>query len=537
MVNKSMLMAMTCGIALSFMSCENQEFDDLYSQAERVHLDTLSTELQKVRDYVPDLAVVAHRGSTYWAPEETEAAYRWAREIGADYLEADLQVSKDGVILALHDTDLKRTTNIEDVFGERFPEKERRYYYQTLLGYSQEKTEELVARDRDAFVPNYPCSYTYYELLMLDAGSWFNEDAASREQAREGFVTNPQYISTLEDLIMYSKGYRLARYGYKSDSYTVNNDMPFWNAWKGKNSDNHRVVVGLHETTDTINNPINYPISADMKAKWGGSISDPVVRYEFAYEQDDEETAVQNNWQGNTYVGNTPGIYIEFKEPWLNPSTFEEMVYNELTMAFSDYPEYNMNIIEKPATQTEFYLSDGRVNVGNTNGKVILQTFSLQSLTRVCDEFKGEVPMCFLLWLGTGATDLHNDSPQGYASFINLAIEFKAHFIGPCIAGAPNDYPEMNYPWQHDMIHRAKMKNHPYSFDTYDQMAKYFGLYNWGNEGGTRYEAPYLDAFFTNHTDMSLQFMLDHGFRTTAQVRNGEVQNARELLENLGYQK
>ena len=54
--------------------------------------------------------------------------------------------------------------------------------------------------------------------------------------------------------------------------------------------------------------------------------------------------------------------------------------------------------------------------------------------------------MCFLLWKGTGATDLTYDDPQGYASFINLAVKYKAHFIGPCIAGAPNNYPELNYP-------------------------------------------------------------------------------------------
>ena len=94
---------MACSIALAFMSCENQKFNDTFVDSERVHVDTLSTELQKVRDYVPQYAVVAHRGSTYWTPEETEAAYRWAREMGADYLEADLQVSKDGVILALHE--------------------------------------------------------------------------------------------------------------------------------------------------------------------------------------------------------------------------------------------------------------------------------------------------------------------------------------------------------------------------------------------------------------------------------------------------
>ena len=524
-----MLMAMTCGLALSFMSCENQEFTDTYANAERVHVDTLSTEMQKVRDYVPELAVVAHRGSTYWAPEETESAYRWARETGADYLEADLQVSKDGVILALHDTDLTRTTNIEDVFGERFPEEQRRYYYETLLGYPADTVELKLAADRKAFVPNYPCSYTYYELLMLDAGSWFNEDEASLEQARQGFKTHFQYISTLEDLIMYSKGYRLQRYG-EADAPAAGN-INFWTKYGSDSEKGHRVVTAITRTDETFSNPVNYRYD-------GTALKETVVRYTFAYTQDDDDPAVQGNWSGSTYQGNTPGIYIEFKEPWLNPSNFEQMVYNELTMKNTAHPEFNMNIMDSPATQTDFYTADGHVNVGNTNGKVILQTFSMQSLSRAYDVFKGQLPMCFLLWKGTAATDLQNDDPQGYASFINLGIELGAHYMGPSIAGAPNNYDELNYPWQHDMIHRAKMENHPYSFDTYDQMAKYFGLYNWGTEGGTRYEAPYLDAFFTNHTDMSLQFMIDHGFRTAEQVNViREVLDARTLLDQLGYEK
>ena len=520
MINKSMLLAMTCGLSLAFMSCENQKFNDTYADAERVHLDTLSAEMQKVRDYVPELAVVAHRGSTYWAPEETESAYRWARETGADYLEADLQVSKDGVILALHDTDLKRTTNIEDVFGERFPEAERYYYYRHLLNYSEEDTQTKIAADKEAFVPNYPCSYTYYELLMLDAGSWFNQDATSAEQARTGFETNYQYISTLEDLIMYSKGYRLARYGVDNAFNADDNAVRYWRKWDMRNGEgtavadsasHHRVVTGVTKTDVTFSNPVNYLHD-------GTALTETVVTYDFVYVEDEKHS------------GNIPGIYIEFKEPWLNPSTFEQMVYDEL----ADIE--HMNIIEEPcADDVPFYTADGYVNVGNTNGKVILQTFSMQSLARAQGIFKGQVPMCFLLWKGTAATDLQNDDPQGYASFINLGIELGAHYMGPSIAGAPNNYDELNYPWQHDMIHRAKMENHPYSFDTYDQMAKYFGLYNWGTEGGTRYEAPYLDAFFTNHTDMSLQFMYDHEFRDAS--LHHAVPDARQLLDELGYER
>lgn len=514
MVNKSWSIAMACGIALAFMSCENQKFNDTFVDSERVHVDTLSIELQKVRDYVPQYAVVAHRGSTYWTPEETEAAYRWAREMGADYLECDMQVSKDGVILALHDTDLKRTTNIEDVFGERFPEKTRRKYY-SLLGYTQQKIDSLIKADREAFVPNYPCSYTYYELMLLDAGTWFNQDAVSQEQGREGFSTNHQYISTLQDLIMFSKGYKLKRY---SDNNQAGSDVDIW----GNDTKNERVVREMTITSEVFNNPVNF------------GVKDNVIRYHFGYVKDDKDV------NGNALSGNLPGIYIEFKEPWLNPSNFEQMVYDELQMknVEADFPgeKFNMNIIAggNEPESNPFY-KDGKINVGNTNGKVILQTFSLQSLTRVCDLFDGQVPMCFLLWLGTGATDLTYDDPQGYASFINLGVQYKAHYIGPCISGAPNNYPELNYPWQHNLIHRAKMKNHPYSFDTYDQMAKYFGQYNWGAEGGSRYQAPYLDAFFTNHTDMSLQYMVDFGYREAPAPT--DIPDAREVLDKLGYEK
>lgn len=506
MVNKLFYASLACGLLLSATSCENQKFNDTFVDVDRVHVDTLSAELQKVRDYVPEYAVVAHRGSTFWAPEETEAAYRWAREVGADYLEADLQVSKDGVILALHDSDLKRTTNIENVFGETCPVGIRKQYYLDL-GYSEEEADEKVAADVKAFVPNYPCSYTYQELMMLDAGKWFNE--TSIEQAQPGFVSQRQYISTLEDLIMFSKGYKLKRDENGSRVLALKNGKQF------------------AKTGATINNPLAYT-------------TEDVVKYNFEYEEDGQ------------WGGNIPGIYIEFKETWLNPSGFEKMVYDELAAV------QDMNIMEKKAASDKWYITkaesgnrakndrmgDKLVNVGETNGKVILQTFSLQSLVKVGQVFKGEVPMCFLLWKGTGATDLTYDDPLGYASFINLAVQNKAHYMGPCIAGAPNNYPELNQPWQHDLIHRAKMKNHPYSFDTYDQMAKYFGVYNHGNEGGTRYQAPYLDAFFTNHTDMSLKFMIENQdnlgkvnpeLKEVISKRPQVVPDPLDVLKELGY--
>ncbi|MFR7810506.1 MAG: glycerophosphodiester phosphodiesterase family protein [Butyricimonas faecihominis] len=196
MIKKFFHAVMACGVIALVMSCEDQKFNNINVDVDKVELDHLTPDMIKVRDYVPEYAVVAHRGSTFWTPEETEAAYRWAREIGADYLECDMQVSKDGVVLALHDDNLKRTTNIENVFGETIPYEIRKAYYQKI-GYSAEEADALVKEDAKNFVPNLPAYYTYEELMMLDAGR-FNE--TSIEQARPSFASQHQYISTLEDL-------------------------------------------------------------------------------------------------------------------------------------------------------------------------------------------------------------------------------------------------------------------------------------------------------------------------------------------------
>ena len=65
-------------------------------------------------------ALVAHRGASAYAPEHTLAAYTLALTQGADYVEQDLAVTKDGVLVCIHDLTLERTTDVEAVFPTRF---------------------------------------------------------------------------------------------------------------------------------------------------------------------------------------------------------------------------------------------------------------------------------------------------------------------------------------------------------------------------------------------------------------------------------
>ena len=119
----------------------------------------------KSPEFIVNNAVIAHRGMPRHAPEETAPSYWLAKSLGADYLEADLQRTKDGVIICLHDNNLQRTTNIDAVYPKRASQSAN--------------------------------MFTLAELKKLDAGAWFN--TAYPEQARESYIGLP--ILTLEELI------------------------------------------------------------------------------------------------------------------------------------------------------------------------------------------------------------------------------------------------------------------------------------------------------------------------------------------------
>jgi glycerophosphoryl diester phosphodiesterase len=55
--------------------------------------------------------IVAHRGASGHAPENTMAAFRRAVELGATFIETDLQLTRDAQVIAIHDSTLDRTTN------------------------------------------------------------------------------------------------------------------------------------------------------------------------------------------------------------------------------------------------------------------------------------------------------------------------------------------------------------------------------------------------------------------------------------------
>ena len=57
------------------------------------------------------MLVIAHRGASGYAPENTLAAFKRALAQGATFIETDLQLSRDSRFVAIHDDTVNRTTN------------------------------------------------------------------------------------------------------------------------------------------------------------------------------------------------------------------------------------------------------------------------------------------------------------------------------------------------------------------------------------------------------------------------------------------
>ncbi|MHA1532418.1 MAG: glycerophosphodiester phosphodiesterase family protein, partial [Candidatus Heimdallarchaeota archaeon] len=113
-----------------------------------------------VQGSLPDKPqLIAHRGASHLAPENTIAAGELAVKWGAVGWEIDITISNDGVIFMIHDSTLERTTNIAEVFPGRISDRAD--------------------------------SFNMADLLLLDAGSWFvNQDPF--DTIKDGYVTQTE---------------------------------------------------------------------------------------------------------------------------------------------------------------------------------------------------------------------------------------------------------------------------------------------------------------------------------------------------------
>lgn len=102
--------------------------------------------------------LIAHRGASAYAPENTLPAFDLAARQGATFVEFDLQLTKDRQVVCLHDTSLERTTDVEDVFPDRYRPAEGAQAAQ-----APQTAKRWMLED-----------FTLAEIKRLDAGAWFD---------------------------------------------------------------------------------------------------------------------------------------------------------------------------------------------------------------------------------------------------------------------------------------------------------------------------------------------------------------------------
>ena len=116
--------------------------------------------------------LAAHRGFRAKYPENTMLSFE--KSLGkCDFLEFDVQMSKDGVPIVFHDNKLYRTTNIQ-------------------------KYKHLIKEDRIKL-----SDFTYEEFKIFDLSSWFYKTNPFKQDLKEeGSI---QRVSTLEEVIIFAK--------------------------------------------------------------------------------------------------------------------------------------------------------------------------------------------------------------------------------------------------------------------------------------------------------------------------------------------
>lgn len=203
--------------------------------------------------------VIAHRGASGYEPEHTMSAYELAIEQGADYIEQDLQLTKDGHLICMHDSTVDRTTDgtgsVSDLTlaqikqldagdGQQVPTLDEvitrfgyttNYYIETkrpfdpnmdaelirilkkhnLIGFKRVRDKVIVQSFSEESLRNIRSHFSDILLVYLTSSPQISELATIREYAQG---VGPRFASTTAGFVQAAKDLDLLVH-----PYTINN--------------------------------------------------------------------------------------------------------------------------------------------------------------------------------------------------------------------------------------------------------------------------------------------------------------------------
>ena len=114
--------------------------------------------------------VWAHRGASYYTPENTLAAFEKAIKMGADGIELDVQMTKDGELVVVHDETINRTSNGKGYVKDYTLEQLKKYDFSNKhITYKGEKIPTL----QEVYELIKPTSLTINVELKNGRHQWF----------------------------------------------------------------------------------------------------------------------------------------------------------------------------------------------------------------------------------------------------------------------------------------------------------------------------------------------------------------------------
>lgn len=144
------------------------------------------------------MLLIAHRGASGYAPENTLAAFRKAVAMGLSFIETDLQLSRDARFVAIHDDAVNRTTNGQGAVHELTLAELRRldagsWFGSSFTGERIPTLEEILefARRHDAV----------FYLELKPGGSWGGEHALIGALRESGEIARTVVISFDSSLV------------------------------------------------------------------------------------------------------------------------------------------------------------------------------------------------------------------------------------------------------------------------------------------------------------------------------------------------
>lgn len=337
--------------SLLLLSCQIKP--KISSENNDSNMDSLKPRNTQVNP--AEFIVIGHRGASGYLPEHTLESYQKAIDQGADFIEPDLVVTKDQVLVARHENEISETTNVKEIYPDRKTTKtvdDVKITGWFVEDFTFEEIKKLKARQR---LPNRPQNEndkfsipSFEEILQLVRK---NEETKKRKVGVIPETKHPSYFRSLGLGIEDNMLNLLSKYGFENEPLRVYiQSFEIHNLKELRKKTKYVLIQLIGESNEK---PFDESISyADMMTLSGlkkiATYADGIGPYKkWLVKKDEEGHPVATDEFKNALLLNLKLIPYTFRNEsyfllpfFKSPSQeYEFFIKNGVTGVFSDFPD------------------------------------------------------------------------------------------------------------------------------------------------------------------------------------------------------